>query len=297
VTFSASGVSSVICTVTQSGANLTLSVLPPGITVASTSGATGNFNVTSNTSWSVTDDATWLNLSSASGNGSGTLTVTTASANPSTDTRSANVTFSASGVSSVICTVTQSGIIITIPDLSTTPVSEITSTTAKSGGTITNDRGSSVTARGVCWSINENPTVGLSTKTSDGTGIGSFTSYITGLTPGITYYIRAYATNSAGTAYGDQVSFKCDLNTSINDIKNSEINVFPNPISGILTIEYLNDDFKSINILNSLGVILSKEKVVVPNQHLDFSRYEYGLYILEFVKAGGEVKRVKVLNH
>jgi hypothetical protein len=207
------------------------------------------------------------------------------------------VTFSASGVSSIISTVTQSGVILTIPDLSTTPVSEITSTTAKSGGTITNDRGSSVTARGVCWSINENPTVVLSTKTSDGTGIGSFTSYITGLTSGITYYIRAYATNSAGTAYGDQVSFKCDLNTSINDIKNSEINVFPNPISGILTIEFLNDDFKSINILNSLGVILSKEKVVVPSQHLDFSRYEYGLYILEFVKAGGEVKRVKVLNH
>jgi hypothetical protein len=117
------------------------------------------------------------------------------------------------------------------------------------------------------------------------------------LTSGITYYTRAYATNTEGTAYGDQVSFLCDLNTSINEIKNPEINVFPNPVSGILTIEYENDDFKSINILNSLGVILAKEKVITPSQYLDFSRYEFGLYMLEFVKSGGEVKRVKVLNY
>ncbi|MGA2408016.1 MAG: BACON domain-containing protein, partial [Bacteroidales bacterium] len=75
-----------------------LSVSPTSLTVGSGSGTTGSISVTSNTSWSVIDDATWLNLSSASGTGNGTLTVTTASANTSTSPRSANVTFSASGV-------------------------------------------------------------------------------------------------------------------------------------------------------------------------------------------------------
>ena len=62
-----------------------------------------------------------------------------------------------------------------------------------------------VTARGVCWSTSENPTISNS-HTTDGSGLGSFTSSITGLTSGETYYVRAYATNSAGTAYGNQVS-------------------------------------------------------------------------------------------
>jgi hypothetical protein len=91
--------------------------------------------------------------------------------------------------------------------LTTTAASAIAGTTATSGGSITNDGGTVITSRGVCWSTSQNPTIALSTKTSDGTGTGNFTSNITGLTPGTTYYLRAYATNSAGTAYGNQISF------------------------------------------------------------------------------------------
>jgi hypothetical protein len=90
---------------------------------------------------------------------------------------------------------------------STAAISTITNTTASSGGTITNDGGAAVTARGVCWSTSINPTIALSTKTIDGSGTGSFTSNITGLVAGTTYYVRAYATNSVGTAYGNQVVF------------------------------------------------------------------------------------------
>ncbi len=86
---------------------------------------------------------------------------------------------------------------------------EINSTSAKSGGEIISDGGATVTARGVCWSTSPNPTAADS-KTDDGTGNGSFTSSLTGLTPNTTYYVRAYATNSKGTAYGNQVSFKTD---------------------------------------------------------------------------------------
>ncbi len=66
-----------------------------------------------------------------------------------------------------------------------------------------------MTARGVCWSTSESPTTADS-KTTDGTGTGEFTSSITGLTAGTTYYVRAYATNAVGTSYGSQVSFTAD---------------------------------------------------------------------------------------
>jgi len=92
-----------------------------------------------------------------------------------------------------------------LPVLTTSDLTAVTSTSASGGGNITNDGGASITARGVCWSTSQNPTVS-DNKTSDGTGTGSFTSAITGLTAGTTYYVRAYATNSVGTGYGNQVS-------------------------------------------------------------------------------------------
>jgi len=93
-----------------------------------------------------------------------------------------------------------------IPTVSTNSISDITLISATAGGNVTSDGGASVTARGVCWSTVQNPTTADS-KTSNGTGTGSFTCSLTGLTPGTQYYIRAYATNEAGTAYGNQQSF------------------------------------------------------------------------------------------
>jgi plastocyanin len=95
---------------------------------------------------------------------------------------------------------------VTLPSLSTTPVANITSTTATSGGNISSDGNTAVTTRGICWSPSSDPTISDS-KTSDGSGTGEFASNITGITSGTLYYVRSYATNSAGTAYGDQVSF------------------------------------------------------------------------------------------
>ncbi len=92
------------------------------------------------------------------------------------------------------------------PEVTTADVSEITQTTAQCGGTITSDGGETVTARGVCWSTTQTPTIS-DNKTNDGTGVGSFTSNITDLTVSITYYVRAYATNNVGTGYGSAMSF------------------------------------------------------------------------------------------
>lgn len=91
--------------------------------------------------------------------------------------------------------------------LTTTEASIVTENSAKSGGTITSDAGSAISARGVCWSTSVNPTISNS-KSTDGNGIGTFTSVISGLTIGTTYYVRAYATNSAGTSYGNAYTFK-----------------------------------------------------------------------------------------
>ncbi len=95
---------------------------------------------------------------------------------------------------------------VLVPALTTTEVTDITLSTATSGGNITNNGGSAVTARGVCWSTTENPTTANS-LTSNETGTGIFVSNMTGLTAGTTYYVRAYATNSTGTGYGNQVTF------------------------------------------------------------------------------------------
>ena len=100
-----------------------------------------------------------------------------------------------------------------LPTIITTNVSNITANTAISGGNITDKGGSIITEKGICWSLNPNPTIELSTKTSNGTGTGVFTSSITGLTIGTTYYLRAYATNSIGTVYGNEITFSTNLPT------------------------------------------------------------------------------------
>ncbi|MBK9292325.1 MAG: fibrobacter succinogenes major paralogous domain-containing protein [Bacteroidetes bacterium] len=91
--------------------------------------------------------------------------------------------------------------------VSTQAISGLTANSAISGGIITYDGGSNVTQRGVCWSTNPNPTT-ADQFTTDGSGTGFFTSYLTGLSPQTTYYVRAYATNANGTAYGNQWQFQ-----------------------------------------------------------------------------------------
>jgi len=93
-----------------------------------------------------------------------------------------------------------------LPTVTTAAISAVTSTSATSGGNVTADGGAMVSARGVCWSTSSNPTTADSC-TSNGTGSGLFTSSITGLDQATTYHVRAYATNSAGTAYGDEQTF------------------------------------------------------------------------------------------
>lgn len=93
-----------------------------------------------------------------------------------------------------------------VPVVTTSPVSAVTQYTVLSGGNVTCGNGAVVTSRGVCWSTTENPTIAAQ-HTVDGSGLGTFTSTVTGLQAGTGYYIRAYATSIAGTAYGNEIGF------------------------------------------------------------------------------------------
>jgi len=110
-------------------------------------------------------------------------------------------------------------VIIKIPSIETHEVSNITLNSALCGGSITSDGGAAVSARGICWSTGITPTIADSIS-SEGSGTGEFNSLISALAPHTTYFVRAYATNSAGTAYGSTMSFTTgdSIITTVTDI-------------------------------------------------------------------------------
>ncbi len=155
--------------------------------------------------WSMLLNPTTADTCTSDGSGIGTFTSSLTNLTPSTGYHvRAYATNSAGTAYGADVPFTTSS--ITLPILTTGSISNITATTATGGGNITSDGGALVTARGVCWSTSPNPTT-ANAWTNNGTGTGPFTSSLTGLTPGMTYHLRAYATNSAGTGYGDDVMF------------------------------------------------------------------------------------------
>jgi uncharacterized protein (TIGR02145 family) len=168
--------------------------------------------------WSTSPNPTITSSKVIEGDGKGSFSTTLPNLAPNTTyyIRAFATNDVGTGYGSEIKVTTFSG--IAIPTVTTIPISDITSTTAKSGGIVTGDCGSVVTARGVVWSTSPNPTISLTTKTTNGSGIGSFTSSLTGLTPNTTYYVKAYATNSAGTGYANEVTFKTSQNCSPNPV-------------------------------------------------------------------------------
>jgi len=101
------------------------------------------------------------------------------------------------------------------PTLISAAISDITQTSAIGGGNIVSDGGASITSRGVCWFTSENPTIS-NFKTSDGSGVGIFTSNINNLFPGKLYHVRAYAINSVGIGYGPDIAFTTVSSTSLS---------------------------------------------------------------------------------
>lgn len=158
--------------------------------------------------WSTIPNPSTANSKTADGTGTGTFTSSLTGLTTSTTyyVRAYATNSAGTAYGNEISFITQSTPVITLPTVTTTAISAITQTTAQSGGSVTSDGNATVTARGICWSTSSNPTI-ANNKTTDGIGTGSFTSSLTGLTANTTYNVRAYATNSTGTAYGSNISF------------------------------------------------------------------------------------------
>ncbi|MBP5646043.1 MAG: hypothetical protein J6X21_01410, partial [Bacteroidaceae bacterium] len=156
--------------------------------------------------WSTSDNPTIDDNKKSSGSGTGEYSITLTGLSFATTYYVRAYAINSAGISYGSQITFTTGTVL--PTLSTTAVSSVTSSSAVSGGNISSDGGAVVTERGIVWSTEKNPTVGLSTKTTNGSGMGKFTATITGLDHATLYYVRAYATNSVGTAYGEELSFK-----------------------------------------------------------------------------------------
>ena len=179
------------------------------------------------------------------------------------------------------CTIALNSITSSI-SISTTSILEVTDNSAVAGGNIFSDGGFPITARGVCWSINQNPTI-ENTKTNDGTGIGSYTSTIIGLNPNTNYFVRAYATNSLGTVYGDQISFQTEKSVNVQQeiMGRNKFNVYPNPVSNILNIYTNETDFPIyLRITDLRGNTLIEEVLNDNNCSLNVSNLYSGIYLI-----------------
>ena len=134
-------------------------------------------------------------------------------------------------------------------------VTDITATTAKAGGSVTDDKGLAIISKGTCWSTSPTPTIQSNTKTLDGSGKGDFVSILTGLTSGTIYYVRAYCTYSSGTVYGNEISFT--TSTTLTQPKVSKtINVrFAGELSTLLS----TSEKSTITDLTVTGIIDARD--------------------------------------
>ncbi len=147
--------------------------------------------------------------------------------------------------------------------VSTKPISEILYTSAVSGGIIESDQNSGVAARGVCWDVNPDPTIDMSV-TVDGIGSGEYESAITGLAPGETYFVRAYATTGTGTEYGENLSFTTHLTGvkfnsdlvygTVSDIEGNNYKTIP-----IGPLVWMAQNLKTTKFSDGSGIPLVKE--------------------------------------
>jgi uncharacterized protein (TIGR02145 family) len=197
----------------------TLTLSTPTVTTAAVTNitqttATSGGNVTSDggatvtargVCWNTSSNPTTANSHTSDGSGTGTFVSNLTGLTPNTlyyvRAYATNSLGTSYGNEVTFTTLT-----LSVPTVTTADVTNITQTTATSGGTVTSDGGATVTARGVCWNTSPSPTM-VNSHTTDGSGTGTFVSNLTGLTLSTLYYVRSYATNSVGTAYGNEVSF------------------------------------------------------------------------------------------
>ncbi len=170
---------------------------------------------------------------------------------------------------------------LSLPILTTLNITDISSTGATSGGEISDDGGSPVISRGIVWSTSPNPITTLSTKTSDGNGTGNFISTLSNLTANTQYYVRAYAVNSIGVSYGNEISFTTKQNVNIY-VAGEETNS-----NGILVAKYWKNGI-GINLSDGTKSAGASSIAVVGNDvyAAGYENTSSGLTIAKYWKNG-----------
>lgn len=203
--------------------------------------------------WSTAPNPTIANFKTLDGNGIGSFTRTIANLNFGTTyyvrAYATNAIGTSYGNEIMVSTIN-----MTTPTLTTVTPSGITSSTTISGGQITSDGGTPILIKGICWSTNQNPNVSLPTKTVNGSGPNNFTSQIENLSALTTYYIRAYATNSIGTSYGNQqvITTTNSLFSSGQGVVDIDGNSYESIIIG--TQEFMKSNLRVIRLNNGTSI-------------------------------------------
>jgi uncharacterized protein (TIGR02145 family) len=142
---------------------------------------------------------------------------------------------------------------INLATLTTLAIQNITDKSANGGGSITADGGTPVTERGICWATTQNPTT-VNNLISSGAGTGNFTANLTALNSSTTYYVRAYAINRAGTAYGNQLSFTT-LQTPVNPITVTDASGNIYPTISIGTQVWMAENLRTTKYRDGSGIV------------------------------------------
>ena len=176
----------------------------------------------------------------------------------------------------------------------------VTSVTLK--GYVLTDGGSAISASGIVWAVFHNPTINDNLANRETGTTEAFTVTLTGLTEGKTYYARTYATNSAGTAYGNCIRFIATNPAGIdeNKIKSHNMTIYPNPASASATVRFLVNSSESvvITMIDMKGqVVLNYELGRLPlgesQVELKLSDFQNGTYVCQLIN--GKIKTIGIL--
>jgi hypothetical protein len=184
--------------------------------------------------------------------------------------------------------------VISIPTVTTEFGGNNSSTSATVRGYVIQDGGDGLTSRGIAWAIFYNPFTDDQIVAS-GTGTGSFEVTLTGLTEGATYYARTYATNSAGTAYGNCISFTATNSTGVyeNLASGQELHIYPNPASAYATVTFKAETagITVLSIADLKGQVVYRYEtgILQPDENqleLDLSGLQNGIYYGQLTSNG-----------
>lgn len=169
-----------------------------------------------------------------------------------------------------------------LPTVSTSSIIDITQNSATSGGNVTDEGGAEVTVRGICWSTSPNPTIS-NFFTTDGSGSGLFTSLLTGLSENTIYYLRAYATNSVGTAYGNELFF--------TTLQTSQVSGYVYYAGTIIPISDVTVNIEEISYTTGVDGYYELTDVPIGNNTITASKPDYDPYnqIINIPQTGLEL--------